>query len=206
VALHAPADRRLTPEEALQVLRELDPAITPAPQAPAPYFVRALVRASAGQWEEARLDLGRCRALLGREELSATEPAFAAWVRQANAATTLYLDATQDVLALLPVPPELRIRLGEDVQRRLADSATVMQEGLSDDELRQCKGRAHVRLARAYAAKGDRTATLKQIEEALKLKLPDVKAAIFRDETGFEAWKDDPEFVKLYDRESDEGK
>src|SRR5205823_4514221 len=115
VLLHAPNDQRLTSDEALQLLRELQPVFTTPPEIPPPYFVRALVHTAAGQWEEARLDLVQCRKLLGKDELPTTVGAYSAWYRQAGAATTVYLDATQEVLAHLPVSPGLRIRLGEEV-------------------------------------------------------------------------------------------
>jgi serine/threonine protein kinase len=198
LALHAPADERLTREEVQRLLRDLQPAFVTPPEIPNPYFVRALVLAAAGQWDEARLDLGRCRSLLGKAELQTTVAVYGQWYARSAASTTEYLDATQEVLANLPVPPSWRVRLGEEVLKRLGDGATIEQDKLTPDDIKTRKGWTHFRLARAFAENQERTNALKQIREALQLKLPDLKPQNFREDGAFSAWNEDPEFLKLY--------
>src|SRR5262249_14410755 len=148
----------------------------------------ALLFAAAGRWEEARLDLRACRRRLPGGALPTAVAPYGTWVSLADTPSTRYLDATSEVLGYLPVPLDLRIRLSEEVLRRLEDAATARKDGLNDDEAKAMTAWTHVRLAGAFAAKNDPQGVLKQIRSALDLKRPDVTPKTFRDDPTFSAW------------------
>jgi hypothetical protein len=196
LSLQAPEDR-LSSDEVKRLLRELQAAFETPPDTYHPYFVRALLHAAAGDWAEARYDLSQCRRLLGQDALPTSNSVYAGWYARSNGHTTDYLDATQEVLAALSAPVNVRIRLGETVLGRLNDAGIVAQEGLAAPDVLLRKGWTHYKLARAYAEKDDRPRGLQHMREALELKLADLKPETFRGDVAFAAWKDDPEFQKL---------
>jgi tetratricopeptide (TPR) repeat protein len=192
-------DAGLTAEEAGRLLRDLQPGFEPLPEDFNSFFVRALVQAAAGRWEEARADLRSCRRRLGRDELPASVPAYGDWLVRANAGTTEYLDATLAVLGQLPAPPESRVAVAEVIVRRLDDPAAVAKDGLKPERVQALRAAAHLALARAWAGKPEGKARVREhLELALKQQAPGVTAAALRADSAFSAWNEDPDFVALY--------
>src|SRR5262249_27940090 len=162
------------------------------------FFVRALLQAAAGSWDEARRDLRQCRRNLHRDDLPTTVPVYADWLARAHASTSEYLYSTRDLLGYLSVPVEVRIRLGEELLRRLADAGNVEQDGLKEEQARDMKGWTHFGLAQAFAEKEERAKVLNHVREALQLKMPDLTAKTCQEDGTLKAWNDDAEFAQLY--------
>jgi tetratricopeptide (TPR) repeat protein/predicted Ser/Thr protein kinase len=200
--LQAPPDGILTSEEVDRILRDFHPAFDTPPDDYSPYFIQALLLAVQGHWEQSIQDLRRCRYKLGKDkELPTAVPAYNTWFVQAAGPYTKYLDATLEVLWVLPaVPVDLRVRLPQEILARLADAGTVQQEGLKPDEVKRLKGWTHYRLARAYAGKNEKENVLRHLTEALDTRLADLKPQTCRDDGTFSAWNDDPAFKALYQK------
>jgi tetratricopeptide (TPR) repeat protein len=199
--LQAPPDGLLTPEEAEHILRDLQPAFENPPDDFNSYFVRALALTAAGRWDEARHDLHECRRRLGKDDLPTSVPAYADWFRKAvrPAPGIAYLQATLDVTAGLAVPVDLRVKLGEELLRRLNDDGVVGAEGIDADDAKKRKGDTHLYLARAVADAPDGKPTvLRHLRAALALGLPDLTPDTLKMDDTFKAWNDDEEFVKMY--------
>jgi tetratricopeptide (TPR) repeat protein/predicted Ser/Thr protein kinase len=196
--LQVPPDGILSAEEVQRILHELQPAFDTPPDDASPYFVRALLEAAVGNWDEARRDLRLCRRNLGRDDLATTVPAYADWLAKAHASTSEYLYSTRDLLGYLSVPVEVRIRLGEELLRRLGDAGNVEQDGLKAEQVRDMKGWTHFGLAQAFAEKEERGKVLQHVREALQLKMPDLTAKTCQEDGTLKAWNDDAEFVQLY--------
>jgi hypothetical protein len=193
-----PPDGALSSREIERIIRELEPAFETPPEDFNPYFVHALLHACAGDWEAARTDLRQCGRKLGKDRLPAAVATQSEWFNRAGGPATEFFYYTQEVLGELPVPVDVRIRLGEEVLKRLGDAPLMEQEGLDQAKVRNMTGLTHQRLARAFAQKEDRNRVLDHVRKALSCKLEDLTAQTFRDDGAFAPWKDDPEFVKLY--------
>jgi hypothetical protein len=102
------------------------------------------------------------------------------------------------VLDQLPVPADLRLRLGQELLQRLTDPGAVAQDWLAEERVAELKGFVHYRLAQVYAQKEDKAAVLREAREALQLRLPGLTPKNFRDDGTFTAWNEDPEFKALY--------
>jgi tetratricopeptide (TPR) repeat protein len=194
---HSPPDGILSGDEAERILADLQPIFETPPQDFTPYFVRALLHAAAGNWEEARRDVQQCRRQRGSDDLPTGVGGYAAWFNQANASTTEFLDATLTLLDSLNVPADLRIRLAEKLLARLADSAVIAQDKVDPERHKAMGAWSHFRLAKALAEKGDKTPVFDHARKALAVKLTDLTPQVFRDDGAFAAWKDDPDFTKL---------
>jgi tetratricopeptide (TPR) repeat protein len=200
--LQSPPDGLLTVEDIDRILNDLQVAVDRSDDFN-PYFVRALLQAAAGRWEEARSDLRACRRQLRKQSSKETLPtnieAFKEWLVQASTAPlTKYAYATSDVLTYLPVAEDQKIRLAEIALRRLDDPKLAQEEGLADEDRRGMKGWIHQRLATSFAAKNDRQGVLQHVRAALELRRPDLIPKTFRDDAALGAWNADPEFEKLY--------
>jgi tetratricopeptide (TPR) repeat protein len=200
--LQSPPDGLLTVEEIDRILNDFQVAVDRSDDFNV-YFVRALLQAAAGRWEEARRDLRTCRRQLGKQSGQDSLPtnilAFNDWfIRASTAPPTKYAYATADVLGYLPAAEDQRIRLAETVLKRLDNPKLVQDERLADEEVRSMKGWTHYRLATTFAAKNDREGVLRHVREALSLRRPDLTPRTFREDQALGAWNDDPEFVKLY--------
>jgi hypothetical protein len=202
--LQAPPDGLLSPGEADDVLRGLQPAFDPAPDDFNSYFVRALAKAAAGRWDDARRDLHECRRLLGEnKDLPTSVPAYAEWLRRADgpAPGIAYLQATLDVTAGLAVPADLRVKLGEELMRRLDDNNLVAAEGLGEDAAKQMKGQTHLYLAHAAADAPDgKPNVLRHLRAALALGLAEITPDALKADDAFKVWNDDEEFKALYEQ------
>jgi tetratricopeptide (TPR) repeat protein len=199
--LQAPPDGLLGPDVAERILRDLQPAFENPPDDFNSYFVRALALTAAGRWDEARRDLRACRRRLGKDELPTSVPAYAEWYRRADGPGPgiAYLQATLDVLSGVAVPVDLRVKLGEELLKRLGDEKLVADEGLGPDDAKKRKGDTHLYLARAVADAPDGKATvLRHLRAALALGLPDLTPDTLKMDDTFKAWNDDEEFVKMY--------
>jgi predicted Ser/Thr protein kinase len=196
--LQVPPDGILSAEEVQRILRDFQPAFDTPPDDASPYFVRALLQAAAGNWDEARRDLRQCRRNLGRDDLPTTVPTYADWLAKAHASTSEFLYSTRDLLGYLSVPVEVRIRLGEELLRRLADAGNVEQDGLKAEQVRDMKGWTHFGLAQAFAEKEERAKVLQHVREALQLKIPDLTAKNCQEDGTLKAWNDDAAFAQLY--------
>jgi tetratricopeptide (TPR) repeat protein/predicted Ser/Thr protein kinase len=198
--LHAPVDGVLTTDEVDRVLRDLAPVFETPPEEFNPYFVRALLHAAAGRWEDARRDLRQCRRLLGNGPLSTNVGPYAAWFDTSAGSTTEFLDAAQDVCQQMPVTVDLRIQLSTTVLQRLADTAVVKQDGLQPEQVNRIRGWTHYRLALAHAGKEDRDGVLRHVREGLQARLPDLTPKAIREDATLRQWNADQEFVKLYEQ------
>jgi hypothetical protein len=194
-----PADGPLSSADVDRILREFEPAFDPLPEDWNTSFVRALLSAATGRWDDARRDLKECRRKLGKEPLPTKDGTYTEWLARAvTGPDTRYFDATLDVLWYLNVPEDLRQGLAEEVLRRLSDANTVMQEGLKPDDVKSRKGWTHFRLAKSFAQKNDKANVLKNVQAALELKLADLKPANFQNDGALSGWNEDKEFVALY--------
>jgi serine/threonine protein kinase len=196
--LQVPPDGTLSAEEVQRILHDFQPAFDTPPDDASSFFVRALLQAAAGSWDEARRDLRLCRRNLHRDDLPTTVPAYSDWLAKAHASTSEYLYSTRDLLGYLSVPVEVRIRLGEELLRRLADAGNVEQDGLKEEQARDMKGWTHFGLAQAFAEKEERAKVLQHVREALQLKMPDLTAKTCQEDGTLKAWNDDAEFAQLY--------
>jgi serine/threonine protein kinase len=190
-------DGVLTPGEVGRILRELQPAFETPPESFNPYFVRALLTAAAGNWSDARDDLQQCKRWLPEGEVPSDNPVHNNWCARANASPTEFLDYTQTVLETLPLMPDIRIRLGEEVVRNLLDPEIIKRDDINTDMARFKMGQTLFRLARLFAEKKDRAKVLIHARGALEQKLPNVTPKAFREDGAFVEFESDDEFQKL---------
>jgi serine/threonine protein kinase len=199
--LMAPSDGLLTAEDVARIQTDYQAAFDHPDDANS-YFVRALLHAAAGRSEDARSDLRACRRILakaGKDALPTSVPLYNDWFVQANSAPLIrYIYATSDVVAYLPVVDELKIRLAENVLKKL-DDPQARKEGISEDDIKGMKGWTHYRLAVSYAAQNNRQRVLEHVRAALALKRPDLSARTFREDASLNVWNNDAEFAKLYE-------
>jgi tetratricopeptide (TPR) repeat protein len=198
--LQAPPEEVVTAEEVDRILHELQPAFETPPEDYNAYFTLALVQAAGGRWEDARRNLKTCQRKLGKDTLPTAVPVYQTWYAAANAPFTRFLDTLQDVLANLSVPVDLRVRLSEEMLRRLADAEIVKQEALKPQDIKAMKGWAHARLAKVCADKQDKAGVLRHVEGALSQQLPELTPKTFQEDGSYAAWKEDEDFRKLYKR------
>jgi tetratricopeptide (TPR) repeat protein len=200
--LQAPPDGILTSEEVDRILRDFHQAFDTPPDDFSPYFIQALLLAVQGHWDQSAQYLRSCRKKLpGRDALPTAVPAYNAWFLQAAGPSTKYLDATLEVLWVLPaVPVDLRVRLPQEILARLTDANAVQQERLKPEEVKRLKGWTHYRLAKAFAGKNEKDNVLRHLSEALGTRLPDLKPQTCRDDGTFSGWNDDPAFKALYQK------
>jgi hypothetical protein len=97
----------------------------------------------------------------------------------------------------LSVPVEQRIKLGNQVLERLADTRATRQEGLTPDEVRGYRARVHLRLAQAAATNNDKGGVFTHVEGCLRLRVADITPAVINDDGTFANWRDTPEFKAL---------
>jgi serine/threonine protein kinase len=201
--LMAPSDGLLTADEITRILNDFQAAFD-HPDDFNSYFVRALLLAATGRWEEARSDLRTCRRMLtklGRENLPTSVTAYNDWLLQASSAPpTRYVYTTSDMVARLPVVDDLKIRLAETVLKRLENSQQIKSEGISDDEIKNMIGWTHYRLAVSYATRNEKRRVLEHVKAALELRRPDLTCKTFRDDASVNQWNNDPEFTRLYEQ------
>src|SRR5262249_11668405 len=134
-------------------------------------------------------------------DLPASDRPYGDWLARANASTAEYLDATLGLLSQLPVAPETRRRLAEEVLGRVEDAALVEQDGLKMERAREIKALACYHLARAVSADTkNRGRVLAHVRRALELRVSNLNASSFRDDGVFSVWKEDEEFKALYGR------
>ena len=196
--MQAPSDGILSAEETDRILRDFQPVLETPPEEYNTYFVRALLYAAAGRWQDARRDLRRCRDVAATDTIPVSNGDFQQWFSLAADTTSRFLNATITVLYYLPVPSDVRVKLSEELLKRLAAPALVEQDGLPAEEVSNLKGWTHVRLAEAYAEREDRVQVLQHIREALALRVPDLTPQFFRDHGTLRSWNEDEEFKILY--------
>src|SRR5262249_1036205 len=146
--LCVPPDGVLSPQETGRILRELQPAFETPPEAYNPYFIRALVTTTVGNWWDAQDDLKKCKEHLHEGELPSDVTIHNEWYIRASGPPTEFLDYTQVLLDTLPLMPDVRIRLGEEVIRLLQDPEILKRDDLSQDTARVKLGLTHQRLAK----------------------------------------------------------
>jgi hypothetical protein len=120
------------------------------------------------------------------------------WLSKVGASTSEFLAATRDFLDNYSVPPDVRLRLGQELLQRLADGGLVAQDALKDEQVRDLKGWAHFHLAQVCAQKEDRPGVLQHVREALQLHVPDLTPQSCRADGTLSAWNEDKDFVALY--------
>jgi serine/threonine protein kinase len=197
--MQIPPEGILSAEETDRILREFQTAFETPPDDYNTYFVRALLYAAAGRWNDARSDLRQCRIAAGSDTLPASNGDFQQWFALArDPSLSRYLNATVTVLAYLPVPSDVRVRLSEELLKRLANPVLVQQDNLPPEEVQSLKGWTHFRLAQAHAEKEDRTRVLQNVREALALKVPDLTPDALRGDGALSPWNEDPEFKAAY--------
>jgi serine/threonine protein kinase len=199
--LQAPVDGPLSAADVNRILHDFEPAFDSPPDDFNTFFVRALVRAAAGRWDDARADLRDCRKRLGVNPLPTGDGFYTEWLNRADnkqPQDTQYLDATLNILWYLAVPEDLRINLAEEILKRLNDPNIITQDKLMAEDVKRRKAWTHFRLGKSFAQKNDKAGVRRQIEAALALKCPEIKPETFRNEGAFSGWNEDPEFVKMY--------
>jgi hypothetical protein len=196
--MQIPTDGILSVEETDRILREFQPVFETGPDDYNTYFVRALLYAAAGRWDDARSDLRQCRVAAASDTLPSSNGDFQQWFSMARDPLSRYLNATVTVLFNLPVSSDVRVRLSEELLKRLANPVLVQQDNLPSDEVQSLKGWTHVRLAQAYAEKEDRTRVLQHVREALALRVPELTPDSLRGDGTLGAWNEDEEFKAAY--------
>jgi tetratricopeptide (TPR) repeat protein len=191
-----PENNQFTSAAIDRVLLDFRPAFETPPDIPQPFFVRALLQATAGRWNEARSDLRQCRRKFGEGPFLTDVPGFNEWLNQAHASTSDYLEASSEVQDHLPVGVDQRIQLSQALLQRLEDENAVRDDGLAPEAVRGKRAWACFRLARLSAEKDDRPAALRYCEQALQANIPEVNADKLRNEA-VGRWKDEEDFVKL---------
>ena len=129
------------------------------------------------------MDLRQCRRKLGKDTLPTTEPAYNKWFSQVNASTAHFLNATFELSLELPVPGDQRIRLGEEVLKRLADATATEQDGLGTEEIKTMTAWTHFRLAKVCTEKKERAQALQHVRSALEARLAGLMPQLCRDDT-----------------------
>jgi predicted Ser/Thr protein kinase/tetratricopeptide (TPR) repeat protein len=199
--LMAPPENVLTVPEIDRIWHEL-----PAPEEAADdyntSFVLALLHAAAGRWEDAWRALRECRRQLHGLALPTHDGNYLAWYSNANGEakgmTTRYLYHTLDIIInYVSVPGELRIRLGQEVLQRLGNNALMQQENIKPEDVRVLQANVHVKVAQTAAGNNDKAVVFEHIEEALKLKTPDITRETIEKDSSFDTWKGSPEFQDL---------
>jgi tetratricopeptide (TPR) repeat protein/predicted Ser/Thr protein kinase len=165
-------------------------------------FVRALLHVAAGRWEDAWRALRECKKQLRGRGLPTHDGTYQAWFTnatgEAKAMTTRYLYHTLDILmGYVSVPGDLRIRLGQELLQRLANATLMQQEGMKPDEVRGLQATVHVKVAQTAAGNNDRAAVFEHLEEALKLRAPDITRETIEKDSSFDTWKGTPELQAL---------
>ena len=196
--MQVPSDGILSAEETDRILRDFQAVFESPPEEYNTYFVRALLYAAAGRWQDARRDLRRCREVAATETILASNGDFQQWFSLASDTTSRFLNATITVLYYLPVPGDVRVKLSEELLRRLVAPALVQEDNLPADEVANLKGWTHVRLAEAYAEREDRARVLQNVREALAQKVPELTPQFFREHGTLSPWNEDEEFKTLY--------
>lgn len=195
--LTAPPDWELTPTHAAAVLQQLAPALEQHPDEFTLHLVRSVATVAAGRWEDARRDL-----LDGKKVYRGKSwpPPGSCWMicRDVLKAPTVYLDTALDFVGNFPTTNDTKVKLGEEVLRRVTGPDDALRKGIPDNELKEFVGWGHFRQAKLYAEKDDRAAVLKHVRAALAAKLSDLPPEKFRTDGNLKAWNDDPEFQKLY--------
>jgi tetratricopeptide (TPR) repeat protein len=196
--MQVPPEGILSAEETDRILHEFQAVFETPPDEFNTYFVRALLYAAAGRWDDARSDLRQCRVAAASDTLPASNGDFQQWFSMARDPLSRYLNATVTVLAYLPVPSDVRVRLSEELLKRLANPALMQQDNLPAEEVQSLKGWTHVRLAQAYAEKEDRARVLQHVREALALRVPDLTPETLRGDGTLSPWNEDEEFKAVY--------
>jgi tetratricopeptide (TPR) repeat protein len=195
--LQQPSDGALRVEEIDAIMGDLAPTLGALAEDYRPYYVRALLQAHAGRWQEAQRDLRRCRRL-GADHLPeiGRPHEYQWWYALAEAGSLRFLHGTIDVIGASPV--DVRIGLIEELLRRLADGELVKTEAVGADEVKGIKAQAHFRRARCAAEKEDRAGVLAHLRQALAQRHIDLTPKQAREDEQLKAWSTDPEFQKLY--------
>jgi tetratricopeptide (TPR) repeat protein len=195
--LNSPPDGELSAAYAGQILQQLAPSFESPPDEFGLYFTRAIAFAASGKWDDARHDL-----LDGKRRYRGAswppQGGYSTWCQSATGPTTKFLDTTVELLGWFPTPAELRIRLEEELIKRLTGPDASLRDGVEADEVRSLTAWGHHRLAKYWAEKDDRANVLKHIRLALEFRLDDLTTQNFKDEPGIKAWNNEDEFAKLY--------
>lgn len=195
--LNNPPDGELSAAYAGQLLQQFGPSFETPPDEFGLYFTRALTQAAAGRWDDARRDI-----LDGKRKYRgmAWPPpgGYGAWCQTATGPVTKFLDTTIERLGDFPTPVDLRIRLQEELIRRLTGPDPALRDGIVADEIRAMTAWGNYRLAKFWAEKNDRANVLKHIRRALAFRLADLTAQTFQDDSAIKAWNNEVEFAKLY--------
>lgn len=195
--LAAPPDWDLSPTHAAAVAQQLAPVIEQHPDEFTPYLVRAVAVAATGRWDDARRDL-----LDGKKVYRGAgwPPPGGAWslCRDAVKTPTQFLDTAVDFLWNFPTSSDTRIKLGDELLRRVSGPDDSPRKGVPDDEVKGLVGWGHFRQAKFHAERDDRAAVLRHVRAALEAKLPDLPVEKIRTDGSLKAWNDDAEFQKLY--------
>jgi serine/threonine protein kinase/tetratricopeptide (TPR) repeat protein len=195
--LSTPPDWELTPIHAAAVDQELASVLEQHSDEFTVYLVASVAKLAMGRWEDAR------RLLLDGQKVYRGEtwpPLGTCWslCRDAVKSPTQFLDTGVDVLMDFAVSNELKVKLGEEVLRRLLGPDETLRRGISDNERRELIGWGHFRQAKFHAEKERRAEVLHHVRLALETRLSDLTPSRFRTDHNLKAWNDDPEFQKLY--------
>jgi hypothetical protein len=195
--LAAPPDWDLSPTHAATVAQQLAPVLEQHPDEFTLYLARAVAVAATGNWDAARRDL-----LDGKKVYRGKTwpPPGGAWLlcRDAVKSPTQFLDTAIDFLWNFPTSSDTRIKLGDELLRRVSGPDDTPRKGIPDDEVKALVGWGHFRQAKFHAERDNREAVLRHVRAALEAKLPDLPVEKIRTDGSLKAWNDDAEFQKLY--------
>ncbi len=157
-----------------------------------------MTHAAIGRWQEARRDLIDGKRRYRRGNWPPAEGSYADWCRDVVSPPVKFLDSTIVILWNLPTPPEIRIRLQDELIRGLTGPDESLRRGLPPAELKMLTGWGHYRLARFWADKDDRANVLKHARLALACRLPNLGVTTFKDDPVIQAWNNEADFASLY--------
>lgn len=199
VQLNAPTEGTHQVESLKRLQVELEPLVELLSDDPLVPFLRGMLHAGSGSWEAARRDVRRSLRQSGEGNCwPFADPVHLGWLKAAETGPTEFLDATREIIAQIPLPTELRQRVGMEVLARIDDESLVAEENITAERRRELRAAVHFGLAEVAAQQDDRAGVLEHMRQALQAESPAVTAESFRSHWSFGAWNDDDEFRQLY--------
>jgi tetratricopeptide (TPR) repeat protein len=193
-----PPDGEISPLLVSQVISQTDAHVAQMPDQFGIFFVRAIARAAAGDWQGSRRELQEGRRHVPANAWPHCSEPYKSWCQYCVDSPIRFQEETVEVLWRLSTPAWARINLQEAALKQLTDSENLQAEEIDDEERNERIAWAHYRLAKMYAEQEDRGTVLLHVRKSLEAKLPDLTASAFQDDEVIGNWNDDEAFVAMY--------